>query len=663
MTFVIESTEVILAAHDPNSLWGFYIDAPRTRRGLPAPVVEIVGWVLGCVSPAVKVLVKREGTILGHDQVHRHRRDVSAAYPQVPGSLRSGFRVTVDTALVLDAEIEVQALLANGNEVLLGTIGVERHADRPRYLVELARNQMTDDQRTRWGRRFRRLVRPVRLGTLHRTTPLSHVWGFDRGTPVDRYYIAQFFEEHRTDIRGRVLEVKDAAYTEQYGTEIDDYDVVDIDAGNPDVTIVTDLTTATAIPSDSYDCFVMTQTLQVIYDFRSAIREAHRILRPGGVLLLTVPALGKLAQYPSDHWRFTPAACSMLFESVFGAGRVEVRSYGNVLTGIASLTGIACEELSDRELRVRDDLFPMLVTVRAVKGQRRTTLGHPDVNAALLPDAPIPETDRPEPKFDLAGIESGSACQDAKHIGVILRGLAAPDSRVLLVGGGEEAARALREQGYHLTTVASLDGAPLEVRSKLGRIIRTGISTDGPISETADDRFDLIVVPDFPGNLESASGLVDVLRTLLVPEGCVVVLASLANSSSSGKGWTPESLGKLLESKAFALARIEQGAIDLDDGTSSSDVQAELTSLERVLAVAYPLTDHELISMWHGLRELAADSRDVETRMKDEIALRDVRVTQLEEEIRNKTAELEIVYGSKTWRLATLYWKARQKLS
>jgi hypothetical protein len=47
---------------------------------------------------------------------------------------------------------------------------------------------------------------------------------------------------------------------------------------------------------------------------------------------------------------------------------VDVRARGNVLTAIAFLIGMATEELSTRELEHDDPFFPMLVTVRAVKG-------------------------------------------------------------------------------------------------------------------------------------------------------------------------------------------------------------------------------------------------------------------------------------------------------
>src|SRR5438094_3360732 len=55
--------------------------------------------------------------------------------------------------------------------------------------------------------RLRRLSRPVRLGTLRPTSPISTDFGYDRGTPIDRYYIEAFLSHHRSSIRGHVLEV------------------------------------------------------------------------------------------------------------------------------------------------------------------------------------------------------------------------------------------------------------------------------------------------------------------------------------------------------------------------------------------------------------------------------------------------------------------------
>jgi SAM-dependent methyltransferase len=214
-------------------------------------------------------------------------------------------------------------------------------------------------------RQLRRLMRPAFLGTLRRTSPLSRHWGFERGTPVDRYYIERFLAQHASDIRGRVLEVKDSAYTDRFGTGVVSRDVLDINPANPHATIVADLTAADHVEANQFDCFILTQTLHMIYDTPAAIRHAHRLLRPGGVLLATVPTVSR--QTEPDYWRFTPAACARLFEQVFGAGHVTVRGHGNVLTNVAFLEGMAYQELRQRELDVDDEMFPLVVTIRAVK--------------------------------------------------------------------------------------------------------------------------------------------------------------------------------------------------------------------------------------------------------------------------------------------------------
>jgi SAM-dependent methyltransferase len=233
-------------------------------------------------------------------------------------------------------------------------------------------------QRDHLRQYLRRLARPAWIGSIRRTVPLSEAWGFDRGTPVDRYYIERFLDQHREVIRGRVLEVRDSAYTDRYGSDVVQRDVLDINAANPNATIVADLAAAGTVPADLFDCFVLSQTLQFIYDTSAAIAHAHRILRPGGVLLVTVPAISRIAPrygLQTDYWRFTSASCGRLFGDVFGPQQVIVNSYGNVLTAMAFLTGMAYEELSRRELDDYDAYFPVIIGVRAVKQSREPSPG------------------------------------------------------------------------------------------------------------------------------------------------------------------------------------------------------------------------------------------------------------------------------------------------
>src|SRR6185295_4083478 len=107
-------------------------------------------------------------------------------------------------------------------------------------------------------------------------------WGIDRGLPVDRYYIAGFLDRRREDIRGHVLEVKEATYTQTYGSGVDALDIVDIATDNPAANVVADLAEVGSLPPARYDCFVLTQTIHIIYGVREVLQNAYRALKPGG---------------------------------------------------------------------------------------------------------------------------------------------------------------------------------------------------------------------------------------------------------------------------------------------------------------------------------------------------------------------------------------------
>jgi SAM-dependent methyltransferase len=226
-----------------------------------------------------------------------------------------------------------------------------------------------DPDPLRWRRRLRRLRHPARLGSIRRTTPLSDHWGRDRGTPVDRYYIERFLAAERQAIRGRVVEVLNADYTERFGNGVESSDVLDIDSSNSVATIIADLACADDVPSETFDCFVLTQTLQYVYDLQSAVGHVQRILRPGGTVLCTVPTVSRIGRgtLDTEYWRLTASGCQRLFADEFTGGTVESRTYGNVLTAVAFLIGMAAEELSTRELELNDPFFPLLVTVKATK--------------------------------------------------------------------------------------------------------------------------------------------------------------------------------------------------------------------------------------------------------------------------------------------------------
>lgn len=217
----------------------------------------------------------------------------------------------------------------------------------------------------------RRRSSRVRFGDLRRLRPISVWFGYDRGQPIDRYYIESFLTRCGSDIRGRVLEIGDASYTRQFGgPRVTRSDVLHVWADAPGATIVGDLAAGDDIPSDSFDCVVLTQTLHLIYDVGSAIRTLHRILAPGGVLLATFPGISPIDRgewRDSWYWGFTPLSARRLFEDHFASPDVTIQSHGNVLSAIAFLEGLATHELRRSELDAVDLAFPVSITIRAVK--------------------------------------------------------------------------------------------------------------------------------------------------------------------------------------------------------------------------------------------------------------------------------------------------------
>ena len=211
----------------------------------------------------------------------------------------------------------------------------------------------------------------VRFGDFARTTPIDSYFGFGRGTPVDRFYIESFLARNRDDIAGRVLEVDNAKYSQRFGAErVLHQDVLHVHPGNPQATIVGDISEADVLPHDSFDCIVLTQTLQYIFDLRAAVAQLHSALKPGGVVLVTLPGISQIDPDYSDgtwYWGFTAALASRLFREAFHGGSVSVESHGNVFAAVSFLHGVALEEVPPAKLLVRDAAYPMIVTVRACK--------------------------------------------------------------------------------------------------------------------------------------------------------------------------------------------------------------------------------------------------------------------------------------------------------
>lgn len=212
----------------------------------------------------------------------------------------------------------------------------------------------------------------VHFGNLRRTKPLSSVFGWDRGRPIDRYYIENFLDQNKADIRGEVMEIAEPKYTTQFGGDrVTTAHVMHVAEGNPQATFVGDLTSGLNVPTAAYDCVILTQVLPFLWDFEKAIEHTAGSLKPGGVLLLTVPGISQVslddAERWGDYWRFTRQSLEKLLRQQFPDASVEVEAYGNVLSACGMLMGLATEELTAKELDARDPAYEVSIVARAVK--------------------------------------------------------------------------------------------------------------------------------------------------------------------------------------------------------------------------------------------------------------------------------------------------------
>lgn len=211
----------------------------------------------------------------------------------------------------------------------------------------------------------------VSAGDFDRKTPFSYDFGFDRGGAIDRFYIENFLAGNSSAVKGSVLEIGDNEYTLRYGGEkVLKSDILHIDASNSKATYIGDITNVPQIASGQFDCIIFTQTLHLIYDFKSALHTCYRILKPGGTLLLTVPGISHI-----DHgewrdywlWSFTDKSIRRLMKECFQEKDIEISTYGNVYVAAAFLYGMGLPEFKKDFLFHHDPSYQVIISAKATK--------------------------------------------------------------------------------------------------------------------------------------------------------------------------------------------------------------------------------------------------------------------------------------------------------
>src|SRR5919109_5549401 len=113
----------------------------------------------------------------------------------------------------------VRRLLAHGR-LATSRANTSTSIAQPRNMsleIRTAAKQLLGPRLTTVARVLSRGGELPQWGNLRRTEPFSDAYGFDRGTPIDRFYLERFLAAERSVIRGAVLEIQVNSYTKQFG--------------------------------------------------------------------------------------------------------------------------------------------------------------------------------------------------------------------------------------------------------------------------------------------------------------------------------------------------------------------------------------------------------------------------------------------------------------
>ncbi len=216
------------------------------------------------------------------------------------------------------------------------------------------------------------LFSKISLKNILKAEPVSNQFGFDRGTPIDRFYIEKFLKDNSSCIKVDVLEIAENTYTLKFATSKVNSQILHFDNSNPKATVIGDLCNLKTLKENSVDCFICTQTYNFIYNFQDAIKGSHYILKPGGTLLATLACMSPISKYDADrwgdYWRFTPQSAMKIFSEVFDKTKIKIVPLGNSAAAALFMKGYAQEDLKGEvDLNVNDELFPLIIGIKAVK--------------------------------------------------------------------------------------------------------------------------------------------------------------------------------------------------------------------------------------------------------------------------------------------------------
>ena len=113
--------------------------------------------------------------------------------------------------------------------------------------------------------------------------------------------------------------------------QVTQYDTLDVESRTEGVTYIASAMDMRMIPDDSYDSAMCFEVLEHVPNPFIAAAEMHRVLKPGGTLVISVPHMWPIHEAPHDYLRFTYFGIKNVLESN-GFEIVTIEISGGLLT-------------------------------------------------------------------------------------------------------------------------------------------------------------------------------------------------------------------------------------------------------------------------------------------------------------------------------------------
>ena len=198
---------------------------------------------------------------------------------------------------------------------------------------------------------------------------VANDFGFNRGSPVDRFYIDKFFAKNSQIVTGKCLEFGDTSYIVKYGKLVSKkvtFNYCDVSSMAGDE-LMGDISNIDSLPSGLFDCILCVNVLNFIYDTPSALLGLKKLLNSSGRIILTVAGpSAHISRYDmdrwGDYWRMTDKALMNLVQDA-GFHVEKSETFGNPYSCSAQLNGLSVEDLIEEKIIPTHPDYQLLVAL------------------------------------------------------------------------------------------------------------------------------------------------------------------------------------------------------------------------------------------------------------------------------------------------------------